>query len=87
MIKIELKILSSPKDYQIFKININGNGIISPEILKSIHLPSNTNPKMGVIIYGKAPIWLYTFLSHELHFVLWVATFDPRIGAIIVQKT
>ncbi len=25
------------------------------------------------------------FLSHELHISLWVATFDPRIGAVITQ--
>jgi CRISPR-associated protein Csx3 len=77
MLSIELK-----KDYQILRIEFEG--ILSPDILKSLQLPSGIDPKMGVIISGRAPIWLYAYLVHELHPTAWVACHDPRLGAVVV---
>ncbi|MHA1632117.1 MAG: CRISPR-associated ring nuclease Crn3/Csx3 [Candidatus Freyarchaeota archaeon] len=33
----------------------------------------------------RAPIWLCCFLTHYYHPVSWVATFDSKIGAVIVE--
>jgi CRISPR-associated protein Csx3 len=74
--------LTLKKDYQILKVEFEG--VISPDILRSLQLPSGIDPKMGIIISGRGPIWLYAFLVHELHPTAWIATHDPRLGAVIV---
>ncbi|HAY32505.1 MAG TPA: CRISPR-associated ring nuclease Crn3/Csx3 [Ignavibacteria bacterium] len=83
---LHLKILPANKDFQILEIYIKGNGQIEPADLKSVKLPKNIDYTKGVIMYGKAPVWLFAYLSHELHIAKWVASFDPRIGAVIVQS-
>ncbi len=40
----------------------------------------------GVIINGRGPIWAYAMMLHEAHATPWVATADPRLGAVIVQS-
>jgi CRISPR-associated protein Csx3 len=74
--------LTLKKNYQILKIEFEG--VISPDLLKSLQLPSGIDHKMGIIISGRAPIWMYAFLVHELHPTAWIATHDPRLGAVIV---
>ena len=41
---------------------------------------------MGVVLTGRAPIWLYGWLVHECHFTRWVACYDPRLGAVVVES-
>lgn len=84
--KIKFNVVSTEKNYQILDIKISEDGVIEPALLKSVKLPQELRTDLGVIINGKAPIWLYAFLVHELHPFAWVATFDPRIGAIIVEN-
>ncbi|HMQ68896.1 MAG TPA: CRISPR-associated ring nuclease Crn3/Csx3 [Ignavibacteria bacterium] len=79
-------LISANYNFQILEINIKGNGLIEPADLKKIKLPRNIDFTKGIILYGKAPVWLFAFLSHELHIAKWVATFDPRAGAIVVQS-
>jgi CRISPR-associated protein Csx3 len=74
--------LTLKKDFQIIRIEFEG--ILSPDILKSLQLPSGIDHKMGVVISGRAPIWLYAFIVHELHPTAWVACYDPRLGAVVV---
>ena len=42
-------------------------------------LPTDLVWSIGVVIEGKAPIWLYSYLVHECHAAVWVACFDPRL--------
>lgn len=42
--------------------------------------------KKGVILNGRAPVWLYGFLVHSLHATAWIATNDPRLGAVVVES-
>ena len=58
---------------------------IKPEILKNLKVP-DVNPRKGVIISGKGPIWLHCFLAHKFHHTKFVAIYDPRLGAIVVQS-
>ena len=81
-----LKVIPANKNFQILEIELKSNGQIEPEDLKNLKLPKALDFTKGVIIFGKAPVWLFAFLSHELHIAKWVATFDPRIGAIVVQS-
>ena len=43
------------------------------------------NPK-GAVIEGKSPLWVYAYLTHELHATAWVGCYDPRLkGAVVVE--
>ncbi len=67
--------------YQHLHIQITApNGIIEPQSLKGLELPQDMIWSQGVVIEGKAPIWLYGYLVHECHPAAWVACFDPRLG-------
>jgi CRISPR-associated protein Csx3 len=59
--------------------------IITPDILADLSLPSGIDTRGGVVITGRAPIWLYAYLVHELHPTAWVACYDPRLGAVVVS--
>ena len=67
--------------YQHLQVRITTpNGIIEPQNLSELELPKDMIWSQGVVIEGKAPIWLYGYLVHECHPAAWVACFDPRLG-------
>lgn len=57
---------------------------LTPEDLKNINPPKVAGK--GVILSGRGPIWLYGFLIHYYHPATFVATYDPRVGAVIVES-
>jgi CRISPR-associated protein Csx3 len=64
---------------------VNESGVIVPADLKDVKFPEGIDFKKGVILEGKAPIWLYGCLIHYCyHFAPWVGCYDPRLGAVIV---
>lgn len=84
--KIKFTVVQSEKDYQLLDFKILGDGLIKPCNLNNLELPQDLISNKGVVISGKAPIWLYAYIIHELHSFAWIATFDPRIGAVVVQN-
>lgn len=70
--------------YQLLCIEIP-TGIAEPSDLKSLKLPPGIDTTKGAVIEGRAPIWVYGYLVHELHPTSWVATYDTRLGAVIVE--
>ncbi|RLI47497.1 CRISPR-associated protein Csx3 [Candidatus Bathyarchaeota archaeon] len=60
-------------------------GTITPHILQLVK-PPKADGKRGVIISGRGPIWLHSFLAHHYHYCKWVAHHDPRLGAVVVQS-
>lgn len=73
--------------YQHLQIHItNPDGIIEPDDLKGLKLPEGIQASLGIVLEGKAPIWLYGYLVHECHATAWVGCFDPRLeGAVVVE--
>ena len=70
--------------YQLVTITLTSRDrIIEPKNLATLRLPIGLDPSKGVILSGRAPVWLYTYLVHECHPTVWVACFDPRQGAIV----
>lgn len=67
----------------LFEIDLGEGGVCEPSDLSRITVPSIPGDR-GVVISGRAPIWLYAFLSHHFHVCQWVGTFDPRLGGAIV---
>lgn len=84
--KIQFKVIETPEDFQILDFILTNDGVIEPNELKTLILPPNIDYTKGVVINGRGPIWLYSYLTHQLHIAAYVATFDPRIGAIVVQS-
>ena len=61
-------------------------GVLAPSALSELS-PPQVNPRQGVILSGRGPIWLYAFLVHHYHPTPWIGVFDPRLGgAVIVQS-
>jgi len=60
-------------------------GSITPDVLQDLR-PPKVNYAKGVILSGRGPIWLYCYLAHYYHPTKFIATFDPRIGAVIVES-
>ena len=66
--------------YQHLRIRITApQGIIEPSALTELTLPPLVGSQ-GIVLEGKAPIWLYACLVHACHASVWVACFDPRLG-------
>lgn len=63
-------------------------GVITPaEAAASVEEAAKlVDPKIGVVLSGRGPVWLFGLLIHELHPTAWVATHDPRLGAVVVQS-
>ncbi|OKH18640.1 CRISPR-associated ring nuclease Crn3/Csx3 [[Limnothrix rosea] IAM M-220] len=71
--------------YQVLRIELTaGDRLTNPGELPKLSIPAHLDTRGGVIISGRAPIWLYSYLVHELHPTAWVACYDPRLGAVVV---
>jgi CRISPR-associated protein Csx3 len=86
-IKLHLTLHNSPQGltYQKLTIELNTEDrVISADDISNLSLPHGIDTKKGVVISGRAPIWLYCYIVHELHPTVWVATEDPRLGGVVV---
>jgi len=68
----------------LVSIEIEG-GVCAPDDLKTLSLPDVPGTG-GVILSGRAPVWLFVHLAHHWHVTQWVGTFDPRAGGAIVTS-
>jgi CRISPR-associated protein Csx3 len=74
--------------YQQLEIEIlTPDRVINPSDMIGLELPSEVDTSGGVVISGRAPIWLYAYFVHELHPTKWVACYDPRISGGVVVAT
>lgn len=70
--------------YQVLSVELTSSDrLIEPQDIKNLELPSGIDTTGGVVISGRAPMWLYSYLTHELHPTAWVACYDPRLGAVV----
>lgn len=73
--------------FQVIEIELTRpDRLVFPEDLAQLRLPGGIDPRLGVVLSGRAPIWLYGWLVHECHFTRWVACYDPRLGAVVVTS-
>jgi CRISPR-associated protein Csx3 len=78
---------SAELSFQILEIELTRpDRLVFPEDLAQLQLPAGINAQLGVVLTGRAPIWLYGWLVHECHFTRWVACYDPRLGAVVVSS-
>jgi CRISPR-associated protein Csx3 len=70
--------------HQATLVEFTLDGDLSPDVLGSLELPA-IDPTGGVVLSGRGPIWLYAAMAHHYHVSRWVATNDPRLGAVVVS--
>lgn len=84
---VELQVIDFPgqegKPYQTLVISLQVPQI-TVEILPSLKLPESLDPSRGVILFERAPIWLYVYLSDRCRDFPWVAYFDVRSRCAVV---
>lgn len=83
--QIHLTRIPASEEFQILDVFIGGNGIADHKDLATLVLPDGMDWRRGVVINGKAPIWLYANLVHQCHPAVWVAVMDPRLGAVVIE--
>jgi len=69
------------KKYTLVEFELNQ--LISPADLENLQPPEVKGTK-GVILSGKAPIWLYGMLIHHYHPTAFIGVYEPRIGGGVV---
>lgn len=81
-----IQLSTDQKDgFVVVNIEIEG-GTCSPSDLASL-TPPELSGKHGVILNGRAPVWVFGFLIHHCHATQWVATFDPRqSGGVVIES-
>ncbi|MCJ2542417.1 CRISPR-associated protein Csx3 [Synechococcus bigranulatus str. 'Rupite'] len=80
-------LLEGGLSFQVIEIELTRpDRLMFPVDLQTLKLPDHLNPRLGVVLTGRAPIWLYGWLVHECHFTRWVACYDPRLGAVVVSS-
>lgn len=72
-------------EYTLVDIAIE-SGTCEPIDLKTLSIP-NVKGSKGVVLNGRAPIWVFGTLIHHFHATAWVATNDPRQGGAIVVES
>jgi len=82
---VTLTLIPTCEDFQILDIFM-GSGRIRPDVIRSLHLPEDIDFTKGIIINGRAPIWLYAYLLRLCQDASWVATFNPMDGAVVVAS-
>jgi CRISPR-associated protein Csx3 len=43
--------------------------------------------RLGIILSGKLPLWLYTSLALTYRTAPWIAVYQPQVGAVVVYST
>ncbi len=74
--------------YQLLSIELTrSDRTIYPQDLSEIELPPGIDTTCGVVINGRAPVWLFSYLTRELHPTAWIACNDPRKMSAVVTAT
>jgi CRISPR-associated protein Csx3 len=84
---VTLTLAPTPDAFDVLDILLEGNGLANAADLDALRFPAGLRGDRGVVLNGRAPIWLYARLLHLCEGAPWVATTDPRQGAVVVRAT
>jgi CRISPR-associated protein Csx3 len=79
---IILDLVDTKLDFQVLDIKLRDT--ITPNDLKYIKFPQTDSLK-GLIISGRIPLWLCSYIHSIYRNKIWVAQYDLRFGALITQ--
>jgi CRISPR-associated protein Csx3 len=56
------------ESYQHIRIElVSQDHVIEPSDLQGIELPQSIHYDRGIVLEGRAPVWLYSYLTHLCH--------------------
>jgi CRISPR-associated protein Csx3 len=61
--------------------------LIRTDELRSLQIPIDLDRQREVVLYGRAPNWLFCHLSDQLRAVPWLGYYDLRTQAIVVIQS
>lgn len=71
-------------NYTLIHYTIDG-GVMEPAHLEAIAPPNIFGT--AIVISGRGPTWLVSFLAHHYHPTTWLGIYDPRLqGAVVVTR-
>jgi len=71
-------------DFRVVKFEIPG-GVTSPaEFAEAVAEVGDLSGSKAVLLNGRGPVWGYAMLAHSAHPTPAVATYDPRLGYVVV---
>ena len=72
-------------DFTLIDFELEGS--LTPQELRGVVSSApKVNAQKGVILSGRGPVWLFCALVHHYHPTAWVATFDPRLGGVVIES-
>ncbi|MEB3295201.1 MAG: CRISPR-associated ring nuclease Crn3/Csx3 [Synechococcales bacterium] len=73
-------------DYRIVKFDIPG-GITTPEEFATAvqAIEAQLVGSFMLLINGRGPVWGYGMIFHAAHPTRAIATYDPRLGYVVIQ--
>lgn len=72
--------------FQIITIQLAEGEVLTPSALSNLQLPE-IDYKKGVVVDGRAPIWLYVHLAQIWHIAAWFGCNQPALGGAVVTKS
>lgn len=86
--EVQLQVIALPtyeRDCQALAINLlKPESLIRPEELLLLEMPPEFDRHREVILFGKAPIWLYSHLAWRCQHTPWVGCYDIRLKAAVL---
>jgi CRISPR-associated protein Csx3 len=64
-------------------LSVEFEGNLSTDDAKKMKCPKLPFDQ-GIVVSGRAPVWLLAAIAHEYHPAQWVATHDPRLGGGVI---
>ena len=61
-------------------------GVTSPREAAEAVAEIKISGDLPVLLNGRGPVWLYGMLAHAAHATPAVATFDPRLGYVVIAS-
>lgn len=83
---IRLTRIPTQSDFQILDLFIDANSQADYRDLSSLQLPPGVDWTQGILLNGKAPVWLYSWALQQCRAAPWLAVMDPRHGGIVVHS-
>lgn len=86
--KFELTTVDSDAvGYLRVDFGIPGGATTPAEFAEAVEaIEPNLSGKLVVLLSGRGPVWGFAMLAHAAHATPAVATFDPRLGYVVVQS-
>lgn len=73
------------ESYQTVAINfLQPESLISVQELLTLKIPADLDPQKEIVLYGRAPLWLYCHLINRFNQASWLGCFDIRLKGVVV---